>query len=120
MSENSHDLQGSPGLFSNSPGIVIAVAAVCVVLGACVLCGGGLAFPLVLRNQRQRAAADAERAAADAQREAMEKMRDAQEALQREQEALRKPAEQEEVQQPDASSESGDGHDKATERVDPR
>src|SRR5262249_12356468 len=102
-------------------GIVIAVAAACVVLlGACVLCGGGLAFPLLLRNQRQRDAVEAERAAVEAQRSATEKMRDAQEALQGDQEAARESAEQEEIEQPDASSESGEDRDNSTDRVEPK
>jgi hypothetical protein len=42
------------GLFSSTPGAILAVGTACLVLlGGCVVCGGALSFPFLLRSQRQ-------------------------------------------------------------------
>jgi hypothetical protein len=42
------------GFFSSTPGAIVAVGTACVLLiGACVVCGGALSFPIMLRSQRQ-------------------------------------------------------------------
>src|SRR5215813_10408162 len=72
------------GLFGSSTGLIVAVGAVCfVMLGACVICGGGLAVPFLMRQkaavQAERAAVQAERAAVEAERAAAERnLREAQ------------------------------------------
>jgi hypothetical protein len=39
--------------FSSTPGAIVAAGAACVLLlGACVICGGALSFPFLLRSQR--------------------------------------------------------------------
>jgi hypothetical protein len=39
--------------FSSTPGAIVAAGAACVLLlGACVVCGGALTFPFLLRSQR--------------------------------------------------------------------
>jgi hypothetical protein len=41
-------------IFSSMPGAIVAVGTACVLLvGACVVCGGVLSFPIMLRSQRQ-------------------------------------------------------------------
>ena len=41
------------GFFSSTPGAIVAVGTACVLLlGACVVCGGALSFPFLLRSQR--------------------------------------------------------------------
>ena len=63
----------SGGIFERPAGVILAVAATCfVLLGACVLCGGGLAVPVFLRRQ---AAVNAERDAVKAERAAVEARR---------------------------------------------
>ena len=62
-----------------STGVVIAAAAICfVLLGGCVLCAGGLALPLVMRQravEAQRNAVEAEMIRADALRKDAEERR---------------------------------------------
>jgi hypothetical protein len=80
MSENSPDSEStephsSEGPFSSSRRIVFAVAAAgFLFVGACVLCGGGLALPVVLRDQRQREAVDAQRSAVEALKKSAQEM----------------------------------------------
>jgi len=77
------------GLFGSSTGLIVAVGAVCfVMLGDCVICGGGLAVPFLMR---QKAAVQAERAAVEAERAAAERnFREAQETARKaEQDAAR-------------------------------
>ena len=41
-------------IFGSTPGAIVATGTACVLLvGACVLCGGALSFPFLLRSQRQ-------------------------------------------------------------------
>jgi len=128
MSENSRD-PGSPdgqrttGLFSSSTGVVVTVAAAgFLLLGAIVVCGGGLAVPIILRNQRQRNAAEAERSAVEKLKkygqEAHERY--GQEAMQTKQEAMRKSAEQEDSQEGNVLPDRGNKDDDSTERVEPK
>ena len=87
--QSSPDEVRSPGLFGSSTGLIVAVGAVCfVMLGACVICGGGLAVPLLMR---QKAAVQAEQAALEAERAAAERnLREAQETARKaEQDAAR-------------------------------
>jgi uncharacterized protein HemX len=96
MPDNSSDptapeSQRSRGPSTSSTVMIVVIAGACfLMLGACVLCGGGLAFPLLLRNQQQRAVDDAERAAVEAQRGAVEAQRAAEEQLRSAEETLRK------------------------------
>src|SRR5262249_34448277 len=58
------------GSSSSSTVVVIAVVGACVLLLGCVVCGGGLAIPLMLQARQQQAALEAERAAVEAQQAA--------------------------------------------------
>jgi hypothetical protein len=41
------------GFFNSTRGTIIATGTACVLLlGACIICGGALSFPLLLRSQR--------------------------------------------------------------------
>jgi hypothetical protein len=67
------------GFFNSTPGTIIAAGTVCILLlGACVICGGALSFPLLLRSQRV-----AEEAARREQAE--HNLRQVQEAMQKQQ-----------------------------------
>ncbi len=127
MSETSPDpasseSHGSEGIFSSSRSIVAAVAAAGFLLvGACVLCGGGLALPVVLRNQRQREADEAQRSAVEALKRAGQEMhQNSAKDMQMEQEAVQKLAEQEDIQQRNILPNSGNNYDNSTERTEPK
>ena len=63
--------------FRSTPGAIVAAGAACVLLlGACVVCGGVLSFPFLLRSQRM-----AEEAARREQAE--QNLRQVQEAMQK-------------------------------------
>src|SRR5262245_39492233 len=41
------------GFFGSTPGAIVAAGTACILLlGACVICGGALSFPFLLRSQR--------------------------------------------------------------------
>jgi len=64
------------GFFSSTPGAIIAVGTACVLLlGACVVCGGVLSFPILLRSQRMAEEAARREQAERNLREVQEAMR---------------------------------------------
>jgi hypothetical protein len=122
MPDNSPDPtapepQRSTGPSTSSTVMIVVIAGACfLMLGACVLCGGGLAIPLLLRTQQQqramedaeRAAVEAQRSAVEAQRSAEEQLRSAEETLRNGQETMRKFEEQGTRQDRDAPPDDGD------------
>jgi hypothetical protein len=79
-------------LFQGTPGLILAIgAAFLLVVGGCVVCGGGLLVPYVMRS-RQAAARRAE----------------AEEHLRQLGKAMHEKAAQESVERQDAESDAGD------------
>jgi hypothetical protein len=84
-------------LFQGTPGLIMAVGAACLLLvGGCLVCGGGLLFPYVIRSRQ----AEAQRA-------------QVQEQLRQAGKAMHEKTKQDSAPLKDAESDSGDAKEAA-------